>query len=99
MGNSSSGLIEVPSFAKGTVNIGDRQRGRLQAKSVIDCSPERGSIIVALQKLYSDEFQSKLKTVKNPYGEGGASQKVVDTLVRVPLEDILMKRFFDLSNT
>ena len=96
-GNSSSGLIEVPSFAKGTVNIGDRQRGRLQAKSVIDCSPERGSIIVALQKLYSDEFQSKLKTVKNPYGEGGASQKVVDTLVRVPLEDILKKRFFNLN--
>ena len=98
VGNSSSGLLEVPSFSKGTINIGDRQRGRLKAESVIDCEPEQGSITAALQKLYSKEFQLKLETVKNPYGEGGASEKVVDILARMPLEDILMKRFFDLSN-
>jgi GDP/UDP-N,N'-diacetylbacillosamine 2-epimerase (hydrolysing) len=99
VGNSSSGLLEVPSFGKGTINIGDRQRGRLKAESVIDCDPEQGSIAAALQKLYSKEFQLILEAVKNPYGVGGASEKVVDTLVRVPLEDILVKRFFDFSNT
>jgi GDP/UDP-N,N'-diacetylbacillosamine 2-epimerase (hydrolysing) len=97
VGNSSSGLIEVPSFGKGTINIGDRQLGRLKAKSVIDCIPEQKSIAVAIQQLYSKEFQLKLKTVKNPYGEGGASKKVVETLIRVPLGDILKKHFFDLS--
>ncbi|MBL78511.1 MAG: UDP-N-acetylglucosamine 2-epimerase (hydrolyzing) [Nitrosomonadaceae bacterium] len=99
VGNSSSGLLEVPSFGKGTINIGDRQRGRLKAESVIDCDPEQKSISTAIQQLYSKEFQLILETVKNPYGEGGASGRVVDTLVKVPLEDILMKRFFDLSNT
>lgn len=98
VGNSSSGLLEVPSFAKGTINIGDRQRGRLKAESVIDCLPERESIAAALKKLYSKEFQVKLKTVKNPYGEGGASQRVVDTLMRVPLGNILKKHFYNLSN-
>ena len=98
VGNSSSGLIEVPSFSKGTINIGDRQRGRLKAKSVIDCSPKQRSITASLQKLYSKEFQLILKTVKNPYGDGGASEKVVDTLIRTPLKDILKKRFFDLTS-
>jgi len=99
VGNSSSGLAEVPSFAKGTINIGDRQRGRLKAESVIDCDPEQKSISAALQKLYSKEFQSILETVKNPYGDGGASELVVDTLEKVPLGDILKKRFYDLNNT
>ena len=98
VGNSSSGLAEVSSFGKGTINIGDRQRGRLKAESVIDCDPEQRAITLAMQKLYSKEFQEILKTVKNPYGNGGASERVVDTLTAVPLEDILKKRFFDLSD-
>ena len=98
VGNSSSGLLEVPSFAKGTINIGDRQRSRLKAESVIDCDPEKESILSALQRLYSKEFQVVLKTVKNPYGEGGASQKVVETLTKVSLKDILKKSFFDLAD-
>ena len=98
VGNSSSGLTEVPSFGKGTINIGDRQRGRIKAESVIDCDPKHRAIDIAMQKLFSKEFQLVLKTVKNPYGEGGASERVVDTLTRVPLENILKKRFFDLSD-
>jgi GDP/UDP-N,N'-diacetylbacillosamine 2-epimerase (hydrolysing) len=98
VGNSSSGLTEMPSFSKGTINIGDRQRGRLKAESVIDCDPEQGSIAAAIQRLYSKEFQLMLETAQNPYGEGGASKKVVDTLIRVPLHDIHKKRFFDLNN-
>jgi GDP/UDP-N,N'-diacetylbacillosamine 2-epimerase (hydrolysing) len=97
VGNSSSGLIEVPSFAKGTINIGDRQHGRLKAESVIDCSPDRQSIALALERLYSPEFQSTLKTVRNPYGEGGASEMIVQVLQDYPLESILKKSFHDLT--
>ncbi|OAJ71041.1 UDP-N-acetyl-D-glucosamine 2-epimerase, UDP-hydrolysing [Methylobacillus sp. MM3] len=97
VGNSSSGLIEAPSFRKGTVNIGDRQRGRLKAGSVIDCAPDRQSIADALRTLYSAEFQSRLATVRNPYGEGGASEKVVRVLQEYPLDQLLKKPFYDLA--
>ena len=97
LGNSSSGLLEVPSFKKkGTINIGDRQRGRLKAASVIDCEPDRGSISKALELLYSPEFQSMLPTVKNPYGTGGASKKIVKILEDASFNDLLKKTFFDL---
>ncbi len=96
VGNSSSGLAEVPSFGKGTINIGDRQRGRLKAGSVIDCCPDRQSIVAALQRLYSREFQMTLKGVVNPYGEGGASEKVVQILLDYPLASALKKSFHDL---
>ncbi len=97
VGNSSSGLAEVPSFGKGTINIGDRQRGRLKAESVIDCAPDRRSIAAALKRLYSPAFRAKLKTVRNPYGEGGASEKVVEVLQDYPLESIVKKTFYDLA--
>jgi GDP/UDP-N,N'-diacetylbacillosamine 2-epimerase (hydrolysing) len=98
VGNSSSGLLEVPSFGKGTINIGHRQRGRLKADSVIDCSPDRKSIEVALQRLYSPTFQAILKNVHNPYDEGGASEKIVRVLQDYPLESILNKSFYDLKS-
>jgi GDP/UDP-N,N'-diacetylbacillosamine 2-epimerase (hydrolysing) len=96
VGNSSSGLIEVPAFRKGTINIGDRQLGRLKAKSVIDCAPNRQSIADAIIHLYSSSFQEMLKTVENPYGEGGASDQVVKILASWPLDGLMQKRFFDL---
>jgi GDP/UDP-N,N'-diacetylbacillosamine 2-epimerase (hydrolysing) len=96
IGNSSSGLTEVPSFGKGTVNIGDRQKGRLRAASVIDCEPDRESIAAALHQLYSPAFQSKLSAVRNPYGEGGASEKIVQLLRDCSLESILRKSFHNL---
>jgi GDP/UDP-N,N'-diacetylbacillosamine 2-epimerase (hydrolysing) len=96
VGNSSSGLIEVPSFRKGTINIGDRQGGRLRAESVIDCAPTRAAIGAALQQLYSPEFQASLPSVRNPYGESGASEKIVNTIKQVDLTNILKKRFYDL---
>lgn len=97
VGNSSSGLLEVPSFKKGTINIGARQRGRLQANSVINCEPTRESIVTALVQLYSPDFQLSLQKVINPYGEGGASKKVVNTLKSYPLDGIVKKTFYDLS--
>lgn len=96
VGNSSSGLTEAPSFKKGTINIGDRQRGRLRAASVIDCEPEQDSIRKALERLYSPEFQTILPTVKNPYGMGGASEKILTILKCTSFNDILKKTFFDL---
>lgn len=96
VGNSSSGLAEVPSFKKGTINIGDRQRGRIQADSVINCEPTRENITTALVQLYSADFQTSLHKVINPYGEGGASTKVVNTLKSYPVEGIVKKFFYDL---
>jgi GDP/UDP-N,N'-diacetylbacillosamine 2-epimerase (hydrolysing) len=96
VGNSSSGLVEVPSFKTGTIDIGDRQRGRLKAASVIEAAPTKGSIAAALKKLYSDDFQGSLNKVTSPYGEGGASEKVVATIKSSSLVDILKKRFYDV---
>lgn len=98
VGNSSSGLAEVPSFRKGTVNIGDRQRGRLKASSVIDCEPDCASIQTALRTLYSPEFQARLADVRNPYGEGGASEQVVDVLKRFDFSGLAKKSFHDLRS-
>ena len=99
VGNSSSGLIEVPSFKKGTINIGDRQRGRIKADSVIDCQPNKVSILDAIDKLYSEAFQNMLTTVTNPYGDGGAAKRVVEVLRQVSLGDILKKRFYDAETS
>jgi GDP/UDP-N,N'-diacetylbacillosamine 2-epimerase (hydrolysing) len=97
VGNSSSGLAEVPSFKKGTINIGDRQRGRLKAISVIDCEPNEPSISSAIKKLYSADYQNRLTTVKNPYGCGGASESIVNILNDVSLDGLLKKRFYNLN--
>jgi len=96
VGNSSSGLTEVPSFKKGTVNIGDRQRGRLQATSVINCEPTRASIESALRRLFSEEFQKILPNVVNPYDRGSAAAKVIKTLTHSSLNGIVKKTFHDL---
>lgn len=97
IGNSSSGLAEIPSLATGTVNIGDRQKGRLKAQSVLDCQPECQSILAAIEKLYTKEFRQSLPTVVNPYGSGGASQKIVETLRNRDLAGILKKNFYDIK--
>jgi len=95
VGNSSSGLIEAPSLHKGTINIGERQRGRLKADSVIDCLPTKESIRGALLQLLSEEFRARLASVVNPYGKPGASDKVLDVLRSVSLENIAKKSFYD----
>lgn len=97
VGNSSSGLLEAPSFQKGTINIGDRQRGRLQAASVINCEPTRESITTALKHLYSAGFHTGLRNVRNPYGEGGASEKILATLKSAALDGVVKKSFYNAS--
>ena len=97
VGNSSSGLTEAPTFKIGTINIGDRQGGRIKAESVIDCEPNKESILTAIRKLYSRDFKAKLKDVKNPYGEGGAAEKIKIVLKEKELSNILKKRFYDMG--
>ena len=96
LGNSSSGLAEVPSMQKGTINIGDRQKGRLIADSVINCRPIKNEILSAIKRLYSEEFQSLLPQTKNPYGDGGASKKIVAAIKDINLKGIIKKSFYDL---
>jgi GDP/UDP-N,N'-diacetylbacillosamine 2-epimerase (hydrolysing) len=99
VGNSSSGLTEAPSLGVGTINIGERQSGRLKAGSVIDCEPTQKDISRAFSVLHSDEYQDGLRSVINPYGEGGASARIVRIIKEVELENILIKRFYDVSST
>ena len=96
IGNSSSGILEVPTFKKGTINIGDRQKGRLRAKSVIDCEPNKEEIVKAINKLYLKEFSREIKNVSNPYEKEGTSEAIVGILGKVKLENIIKKRFNDL---
>lgn len=97
VGNSSSGILEVPSLGKGTVNIGDRQKGRIAATSVIHCEPHKDDITVALNKLLSPGFQQKAKIVVNPYWHGRASEKIVAVLEDLSYDQILKKQFYDVD--
>jgi len=97
VGNSSSGLAEAPSFKVGTINIGDRQKGRIMAESVIDCNSDFDVIRKAFIRLYSEEFSQKLIDCKNPYGNGGASLVIKNCIKDVNLTNILKKKFYHLN--
>lgn len=99
IGNSSSGLLEAPSFGIPTVNIGDRQKGRLQADSVINCNPETSEILEAIDLASSEDFKHKAKQTVNPYGDGHTSDKVVDSIKEFLLKKRidLKKEFYDLE--
>ncbi len=100
IGNSSSGLVEVPSFRVPTVNIGDRQRGRLRAESVIDCEPTFDEIKKAVDFALSDEFKENVcSNVKNPYGDGKTSDKILDIITEWALKDEvdIKKKFYDIK--
>jgi len=96
VGNSSSGLLEAPSFKIGTINIGDRQHGRLQASSVINCAPSRDAIKEGLNELYSSDFQNRLSAVFNPYGDGDTSYRIIEVISSFNLQEVLKKTFYDL---
>lgn len=97
VGNSSSGLAEAPSLGVGTINIGDRQLGRLKASSVIDCLPQRLAITDAVRTLYSPAFRQTVQCTVNPYGQGGASEKIVRVLQDHPLDGIIKKSFYNIG--
>lgn len=97
IGNSSSGLTEAPSFKTATINIGDRQKGRIKADSVLNCLPKKQSILKSVKYTYSKKFQKILKKVKNPYDRGSPSKKIVKIIKNIKLENILKKKFYDLT--
>lgn len=97
IGNSSSGLLEIPTFKKGTINIGERQKGRVQASSIINCRPEKRSIELAIKKLYSKKFKLQLRKTINPYGNGGATKKIIKIIKNFNLDGILKKEFYNLD--
>mgnify|MGYP005854592531 CR=1 FL=1 len=97
LGNSSSGLAEAPSFKVATIDIGDRQKGRIKAESVISCDPKKESILNSINWALTKEFQDKLEHVKNPYGEGGASEKIVRIIKDFDYSDIIKKKFYDIN--
>ena len=95
VGNSSSGLTEAPSFKIGTINIGERQKGRIKASSIIDCDPLAHLISNALSKLYTMNFKNILKNVTNIYGDGNASSKIIEIIKTREKPKSLKKTFYD----
>lgn len=95
IGNSSSGIIEVPSFDVATINIGVRQKGRLSAKSVIDCSPIKNEIVKAINTGINKLYKINGEDIFNPYGKGDASGQIVTLLKELNMNPL--KSFFDLS--
>lgn len=81
IGNSSSGLVEVPAFKIPTINIGDRQKGRTSAESVINCAPKASAIIEAIEQGLSEGFRMSIKDIKLPFGDGSTSEKIMEVLM------------------
>jgi UDP-hydrolysing UDP-N-acetyl-D-glucosamine 2-epimerase len=96
VGNSSSGIIEAASFKLPVVNVGTRQCGRIRGKNVIDVGYMRQELVAAIETATSPQFRAGLIDLVNPYGDGHAAQRIVDTLKRVQLNDALLhKRFYE----
>ncbi len=92
-----TGLIEVPSLKKGTVNIGDRQRGRIRAGNVIDSSIDRRAIRAAIERASSPEFRQSLARLSNPFGDGRACQRIIEVLASASLgTELIQKSFHDV---
>jgi len=97
VGNSSSGIVEAPTFKVASINMGDRQKGRIRASSVIDIAANSSQIKSALTMIYDDAYQAELANVVNPYGDGDSSEKVVEVLRTVELSSLVAKSFYDVS--
>ncbi|NOI91185.1 UDP-N-acetylglucosamine 2-epimerase (hydrolyzing) [Vibrio splendidus] len=97
VGNSSSGIVEAPSFKLATINIGNRQKGRVRASSTIDVGVNKADLTSALAEVYAPEFMASLKHIVNPYGRGNSSEKVVQTLKTVELSSLKTKQFYDVK--
>ena len=97
IGNSSSGLIEAPSFKTPTINIGDRQRGRIMAKSVISCGTAKEEIVESINRGLSKQFKDSLISMKNPYGEKNASNQILLKLKSIKIDNLLKKRFYNID--
>jgi GDP/UDP-N,N'-diacetylbacillosamine 2-epimerase (hydrolysing) len=97
VGNSSSGIIEAPCFAVPTVNIGDRQWGRVQSASIINCTPDKGSVLKALQKAFFSDFKKNLAGMANLYEKENTAITIMDIIRKCDLSGIIKKEFFNLQ--
>jgi GDP/UDP-N,N'-diacetylbacillosamine 2-epimerase (hydrolysing) len=97
IGNSSSGILEAPSFQVPTVNIGDRQKGRVRAKSVLDCEPTNSSILSGINRALSQEFHQSFKGLGSPFEQKNTASNIVQNLATVELQGIIKKSFFDIK--
>ena len=99
LGNSSSGIVEAPFFHTPTINIGDRQKGRVMAESVLCCQPSAGDIAFAMRRVMTPEFRIAAAQASSPFGDGHTSEKILPVLLRF-LESSnksLKKTFYDVS--
>ena len=97
IGNSSSGIIEAPSFGVPTVNIGNRQKGRERADSIIDCSTNKNEIYKAISSALSIKINSNAKKFKNPYYKKNTSKKIISVLENLNLYKLEKKDFYDIK--
>ena len=97
VGNSSSGICEAPSLKTATINVGDRQKGRIRALSTIDVDTNKKQILNAIEHIYSADFQNKLCNVVNPYGDGFTTQRIIDIIKNVNLRELNTKPFYDIK--
>ncbi len=99
VGNSSSGVVEAPSMKTPTINIGDRQKGRMMADSVICCEPEREDIVRAMNIALTDDFQEKSKHIQSPFGDGSTSDKIMEHILKFLHSERLSqeKKFYDIE--
>ena len=96
VGNSSSGLVEVPSFGIPTLNIGDRQKGRLAAESVYHCAPDKKSVLDGLDKVLSRQFRDLAYVVRNPYEKENTAEEIFKVISTYPLNELNQKQFYDI---
>ncbi len=97
VGNSSSGIIEVPSFGIPTLDIGDRQKGRTSALSVLHVASQRINIREGLKTILSEDFLEQSKSVENPYHKNGTAMAISSCLQKIPLKQLIQKSFFDIK--
>lgn len=95
IGNSSSGMIESPVLGIPTVNIGDRQKGRIRVESIIDCPPNRHDITKAINKAIHPDFKKSIEGIKHPCDQPGTANKIYEILKKTSLDGILKKKFYD----
>jgi GDP/UDP-N,N'-diacetylbacillosamine 2-epimerase (hydrolysing) len=96
IGNSSSGILEMPTFKKPTINIGDRQKGRVKSNSIVDVFPKKNLIKKKIDFVYSKKFNTK--NIINPYKKSNTSKKIISILKNINLEKYKNKKFYDISN-
>ena len=99
IGNSSSGIIEAPIMKKVTINIGDRQKGRLMTRSIINCEPKKDDVVKAINLALNKEFKKKVETEANPYGIGNTSKDIILILKEYLFNNKILskKKFYDIK--